>query len=144
MYFITFSVQNCFLTYIHYILVKQAFGATADPFAATPAPVLSGGSSFPGLMNRTNSANNGADEFSDFQSSGPTLTTTVSSGETGSGGGMMNGGTASAPGGITNPKWRDVSSLVDLGGLSSNTDKKVGIRKVLGVLLLRIGGIMAR
>lgn len=95
-------------------------------------------------MNRTNSANNGAEEFSDFQSSGPTLTATASSGETGSRGGMTNGGAASTPGGITNPKWRDVSSLVDLGGLSSNTDKKVGIWKVWGIHVLRIGGIMAR
>lgn len=90
-------------------------------------------------MNRTNSANNGAEEFSDFQSSGPA--TTAASGETGSGG-MTNGGTGSAPGGITNPKWRDVSSLVDLGGLSSNTDKKVGIRKVWVAYVLRMGGMI--
>lgn len=68
-------------------------------------------------------ASNGNEDFSDFQGS-------VGAGGS-SGGGETNGGSAApAPtagnGGITNAKWRDVSSLVDLGGLSSNTDKKVG------------------
>lgn len=70
----------------------------------------------------TRAPSTGNEDFSDFQGS---------SSAPGGGGG---GETTSAPGGgtgattngaVTNPKWRDVSSLVDLGGLSSNTDKKV-------------------
>lgn len=72
-------------------------------------------------------ASNGADDFSDFQGSTP-------SAGGGGGDGVTNGGTnaaaaaaaVAAASSVTNPKWRDVSSLVDLGGLSSNTDKKVG------------------
>lgn len=74
-------------------------------------------------------ASNGAEDFSEFQGSTPVA---------GAGGvdGVTNGGpnaaaaaaaaAVAAAGSVTNPKWRDVSSLVDLGGLSSNTDKKVG------------------
>lgn len=74
-------------------------------------------------------ASNGAEDFSDFQGS-------VGGSGGGGGGGETNGGsavptpTAAGGGGITNAKWRDVSSLVDLGGLSSNTDKKVSARAV--------------
>lgn len=72
-------------------------------------------------------ASNGADDFNDFQGSTPVA-------GAGGGDGVTNGGTnaaaaaaaVAAAGSVSNPKWRDVSSLVDLGGLSSNTDKKVG------------------
>lgn len=77
---------------------------------------------------------NGTEDFTDFQGSSATAAP-VAGGE----GCVMNAvpgaatafsGGAGARSGVplTNAKWRDVSSLVDLGGLSSNTDKKVCVR----------------
>lgn len=72
-------------------------------------------------------ASNGED-FSDFQGSSSSSGAAAGAAAAGIGeAGAMpgGGGGAAANGGVTNPKWRDVSSLVDLGGLSSNTEKKV-------------------
>lgn len=90
---------------------------------------LGGGGSFAGGNNgngiglHARAASNGGEDFSDFQGSTP------GAGGGGKAPGVTNGGTpvaaAAAGSGVTNPKWRDVSSLVDLGGLSSNTDNKV-------------------
>lgn len=63
----------------------------------------------------------GVDEFSDFQGSSPAGASSGNSKGAGTGVAATNGRTS----GISNPKWRDVSALVDLGGLTSNTDKKV-------------------
>lgn len=71
------------------------------------------------------SASSGADEFSDFQGGG---VSTGGDGGAGKGGGDSAGRSSSVTNGGSsgvNAKWRDVSSLVDLGGLTSNSDKKV-------------------
>lgn len=122
---------------------SDPFSSGATPMSASSGGLMaSGGSGFGGMTNGsgTNGAHargpsNGAEDFSDFQGSG------TPSG--GGGGGEAVGSSTSAAAaaaaaakgasGVTNPKWRDVSSLVDLGGLSSNTDKKVLtiIRRVL-------------
>lgn len=90
-----------------------------------------GGGAFTGNNNgngamHARGPSNGED-FSDFQgssSSAPAASATGAATTAGGGGG--GGGGATNGGAVTNPKWRDVSSLVDLGGLSSNTEKKVG------------------
>lgn len=91
---------------------------------------MGGGAAFVGTngngASHARAASNGED-FSDFQGSGTAAG--VGGAKAGGGGGesaaaMPMGATN---GGVTNPKWKDVSALVDLGGLSSNTDKKVGV-----------------
>lgn len=86
-----------------------------------------GGGSNGGVHGRAPST--GVDEFSDFQgNSAAGSASGAGSGKTdtnGIGGGGGGGGVVLS--GISNPKWRDVSSLVDLGGLTSNTDKKVSL-----------------
>lgn len=121
------------------ILAWFSLQGFADQFAAAPtalptaSPAMGAGGALAG--NNGNGAmharaeSNGAEDFSDFQGSSSTPVASsgaaAAGGETGS---MATGaGGAATNGGVTNPKWRDVSSLVDLGGLSSNTEKKASL-----------------
>lgn len=104
------------------LTLRKEFGGT-DPFLSTPAAPaasldLTGFT--PVGIQPTRSASNGADEFSDFQSSGVSNSGNSASGTRAGRGGATNGASSEV-----NTKWRDVSSLVDLGGLTSNTDNKV-------------------